>query len=240
MLQKLTAQHDVYLAVKDAKFLVDKPSSLLSGALKTILLWPIKKLVRKVVYVLAVKSCADVATAVFHEGWLFARALEQGYVEPAALGRGDKEVLENLREAIFDTVEEIDPDATRQAMQSAFAVGREVTDSIGTAVKSVLGDDEDGLDDKVDAAEEEVGPLTDRILDELSEHWSLGESLDAEFRRRLGRFDNACHLFLALLLVNRGFCCGFRRGLLRSIIVLRHAITRLRGFLLLLFGRLGF
>lgn len=185
MLQKLTRPHDVYLAVKDAKYLTSKPSNLLSGAVKSLVLWPIKKLVRKVVYVLAIKSCADVATAVFHEGWLFARALERGYVEPAALGRGDKEVLEKLRDAINKSVDEVDPDATQQVMNSAFGVGREVIDSLGTALKGVLGDDEDTLDDKMDAAEEQVGPLTERIIEELRAHWELSDALDQALRREL-------------------------------------------------------
>ena len=72
----LCEQHGIKLLPLSSKLLAESESDLLNGALKGLLMWPIKKLLRKMLIVLAIKNCVDVATEVFHEGWLLARALE--------------------------------------------------------------------------------------------------------------------------------------------------------------------
>ena len=154
-------------------------------AAKSIVLWPVKKIIRKVVYVLAIKSCADVATAIFHDGWLFARALEQKYVDHDALARGDKETLLHLRDGIVEARDRVDPNSTRQIMQTAFGVGREVFDTILSAIRHAWRDAEGAREDRVDAVIGEVSELTRRIEDELRKHWSLGPELDRALRNSL-------------------------------------------------------
>jgi hypothetical protein len=157
---------------------------LLSGALKKLVLWPIKKLIRKVVYVLAVKNCADVAAAVFHEGWLLARALEQGYIPLDDVVRGHKATIERLRDGILAAHEHTDPDVTRQVMRTSFGVGREVFGDLLDALRGIFKSE--AGEDRIDAAEEEAAPIAERIMSELDEHWSLGPELDAALRTSLG------------------------------------------------------
>ena len=181
--QKLCTRHDFYLTARDAKILTSKPSSFLAGAFKSLVLWPVKKIVRKVVYVLAVKSCADVAAAVFNEAWLLARTLEQNYVPRDALARGEKQALEQLRDAMIAAVAHVDPQPTQQAMRSAFGVGRELFGAVVDSVRGTLGGA--GDDDRIDAAEEQTAPISERIQDEIRAHWSNGPALDAALREAL-------------------------------------------------------
>ena len=156
-----------------------------NGALKSLLLWPLKKLLRKVVIVLALKNCADVAAEVFHEGWLLARAVEQGYVDLEEVRKNKPSALRALRSAIISAREEIDPDLTRQVMRSAFDVSAEVFSDLVSSTKRAMSKAAEG--ERLDAAAREVTPLTDRIERAISEQWSNGAALDAALRDAIGR-----------------------------------------------------
>jgi hypothetical protein len=182
--QKLSEQHEFYLAIDDAKLLAARESDLLKGALLNVVLWPAKKILRKLIYVLAVKSCADVAAAVFHEGWLMARVLEQGYVSRDALARGDQPTVRRLHDAIVAARDEVDPSVTRQVMRTAFGVGSEVVGPLVDAMRGVV--QRDGGDAELDAAERDAAPISERIEHEIRRHWDVGPALDAALRQALG------------------------------------------------------
>lgn len=182
--QVLCSRHDFYLSTDGAVILTSRPSNLLAGAFFSLLLWPIKKILRKLVYVLAVKSCADVAAGVFHEGWLLARALEQGYVPLDAMARGDNATLRHLRDGVMKARDQVDTAPTRLIMRSAFGVGREVFNPILKSIKGVVRRTEPG-EERIDAAEESAAPIAVRIQDEVRKHWSNGPELDAALREAL-------------------------------------------------------
>jgi uncharacterized protein (DUF697 family) len=185
MCRDLCNRHDFYLSDDAARILTDKPSKILSGIFRKILFWPIKKLITKVVYVLAVKSCADVAAVIFHEGWLLARVLEKKYVPLDALRQGDSATLERLRDAIIAAREHVDPSPTQAVMRSAYGVGREVFSSTLSELRKTLVRSGTN-DERMDAAEQKVAPITQRIQDEVRKHWLSGPLLDAELRKALG------------------------------------------------------
>jgi hypothetical protein len=181
----LCAQHEITLLPLSSKLLAESESDLLNGALKGLLMWPIKKLLRKVLIVFALKNCVDVATEVFHEGWLLARALEEGYVDLEELRKNKPSALRALRHAIVMAREEIDPDMTRQVMRSAFDMGGEVfTDLVAAVRKAMTGA---GEGEKLDAAAESAAPLTARLEEAVREQWSSGEALDAALRDAISR-----------------------------------------------------
>ncbi len=181
----LCEQHDIKLLPLSSKLLAESESDLLNGALKSLLMWPLKKLLRKMLIVLALKNCVDVATEVFHEGWLLARALEEGYADLEEMRRNKPSTLRTLRHAIVMAREEIDPDMTRQVVRSAFDMSNEVfTDLVG-AVRKAMARARDG--EKLDAAAESAAPLTARLEDALREQWSSGEALDAALRDAIAR-----------------------------------------------------
>lgn len=165
----------------NAKTLAESPSKLMAAALKKIIFWPIKKLITKVVYFLAIKSCADVAASIFHEGWLLARALEAGYVPQELLQRGDPPTIKRLRAVIIRAREAVDMSPTQAVMRSAFGVGREVFGEVLSALrKTLLTSKSEG--ERLSAAKEDVGGITDRIVDEVRRHWSHGAALDEALR----------------------------------------------------------
>ena len=182
MYTKIAATRGVSLSSADARFLGARVSNVFTHLLTGVVLWPAKKLLRKLLYFLAIKSCADVATSVFHEGWLFARAVEQSYIDVDALGVGDLTTVRDLRKAIIAAQEAVNPSATRLAMRSAFGVGREALRSLAFGLKGMVSRDGDG---DLDAAENEVAPISTRIEDELRRHWSLAKDLDEALLRAL-------------------------------------------------------
>lgn len=182
--QVLCSRHNFYLSSDGAATMTSRPSNLLAGALISVLMWPVKKILRKLVYVLAIKSCADVAAVVFHEGWLFARALEQEYVPLEAMARGDEPTMRRLRDAIIVARDRVDLQPTRLVMSSAFGVGREVFTPMLKSIRGVVSRTEPG-DERIDAAEETASPIANRIQDEIRKHWSNGPELDAALRRAL-------------------------------------------------------
>jgi len=179
--RELFAGHDMYLSDAGAKTLTDSPSNLIGGAFRKLFLWPIKKLIGKVLFFLAIKRCADVAAAVFHEGWLLARALEQEYIPHELLRRGDLATLKHLRVAIIASRESVDPSPTQAAMKSAFGVSREVFFATLSSVKGALKR-KTNEDDRLEAAEKEVAPIAQRIQNEINTHWSSGAALDSALR----------------------------------------------------------
>ncbi|MEL6181819.1 MAG: hypothetical protein AAFS10_22860, partial [Myxococcota bacterium] len=52
----------------------------LMGCLTFVVIYPLKKIFRKLVYILAVKDCSDVASELFHEGMLLRYALRRGLI----------------------------------------------------------------------------------------------------------------------------------------------------------------
>lgn len=55
------------------------------GFLLAPVLWPIRKLLRKVLFFLSFKACVDVAVAWLHRGWLLGRVLQRRELHAAAL-----------------------------------------------------------------------------------------------------------------------------------------------------------
>lgn len=180
--QKLCNQYDFFLKIDDVKRLTARQSNIISGVLKGAILYPIKKILRKVFYILAIKSCADVGAAVFHEGWLMARALEQDYISKDQLANGDEATIEKLGQAISDAHSRVDPKVTQQIMRTAFGVGRQVVRPIA---KSLVSSVVKKSDDEFGEAEESAAPITKRIEQELRSHWHLSPQLDDALRKAL-------------------------------------------------------
>lgn len=182
--RKICRLQGITLPPRSAKILSTRESHFFRGAAKSMVLWPAKKLLRKLTVVLAVKSAADAAAALFHEGWLFARAIEAGYVDRGTLEAGDEAAARALRRAIVRAHAAIDPSVTQSAMRSAFGVSRAILFGVVDAMTEILsssGDEEE----RFEAAEARATPLTERIEAALREQWSKGPELDAALRRAL-------------------------------------------------------
>ena len=184
MVRQLASCQNSTLSDGVAKRLTEQPSSFLSGVGTRLVLWPVKKVVRKVVYVLAVRSCAEEAARIYHEGWLLARALEAGYVDPEGLASSEEEAS-RLREAILGATDEVGLSVTKRAMKSAFSLGRAGLGELVTSVRGLLGKEAKPTD--LAAAEASTEPLARRMKTALDEEWNQGGALDAALRQHLER-----------------------------------------------------
>lgn len=168
MLRALFAAHDLQLPRGGAKVLTTSPPGWLPGAAAAVLLFPIKKLVRKLVYVLAVKDCADVAASVFHDGWLVARLLAR----PSGLALTDRNTLERARAAMLRTYADVDPTPLRRALAGALLAAR------AGAVQAIQR--------LWQAKPREDEPVVEAMRAAAMSQWDYLDALDRKFREQLG------------------------------------------------------
>ncbi|MEL6345276.1 MAG: hypothetical protein AAFV53_19375 [Myxococcota bacterium] len=90
-----------------------------------LLIWyPIKKLIRTVVFVLAFKTCIDVASHWLHRGYLVAAAVERGHLTPDTLARPDGAWPTAL--AIEEAVSETDTSPVDALLKQIFVGSRDL------------------------------------------------------------------------------------------------------------------
>ncbi len=105
--------------------LANGPSPWLRGCLmfpvnvvRRLILWPLKRFLRKLLIVLAVKDCVDAAAETFHVGCLLNHAWSRGI--PATT---DAEA-QLLRRVVMATIETVDARPFNQLLRHAFAQSR--------------------------------------------------------------------------------------------------------------------
>ncbi|MBA3548266.1 MAG: hypothetical protein H0T76_17430 [Nannocystis sp.] len=182
MFRALFDAHGLELGPAGAKLLTRQPSRL-RGAAASVAWLPLRRLLRKVAYVLAIKDCADVAVAVFHDGWLMAHVLQDSQ-KIAGPGRSptDPAVLKRIRKAMLRTYEEVDPAPLRRALVGSFHGARVGARHALEAVKRALRREpiaEEQHGDDVDA-------LSTRMRDAAMDEWQYLEKLEQRFRHNLG------------------------------------------------------
>lgn len=158
--------------------LCDAPSAgCMSGCMTGVVaafVFVLKKLFRKLVYILAVKDCVDVASKVLHQGWLIEASVDRGLLDAESLN--DDAHLDRVRSAIDATCVEVDTRPVHQLLKRMFKSSREtigqVTETITESVRSrpprQRRDDEALEDVAVKAHDREEGKLSG-LLDELTE-----------------------------------------------------------------------
>lgn len=165
MFVKLFEAKGLELSPEGTKLLLEKDSALLGQALKSMAMYPIKKLLGKLLYFLTVKACADVGSALFHEGWLLAAVLERGHLPRPLLEGEDIRAFRAVRSATLETLEEIDTSPINQswtlALKQSKALGQGALESLSGFFRREDTDVEGavragGLQDVVDALEEDA------------------------------------------------------------------------------------
>lgn len=126
--------HDFAVTPGDVEILAGLEKVRGGGCLKRAILFPfvkvfyyvLKKMVRKVVYVLAVNDAAKVATLVLQENWLLRLALDSGELRVPAGHRMDRDAARRLRQAIDAAIGEADAAPLQRAIKKAFSGSREL------------------------------------------------------------------------------------------------------------------
>lgn len=169
MYRDLFAAHDLTVTPADEKALLATPSRWLRSAATSVALFPVRKLVRKLVYVLAIKDCGDVASSVFHDGWLLAHLLEH---PPQHDTLTDTAYLKKVRKAMLQTYTDIDPAPLRRALTGAYRAAKIGAEEAARRIKGGKPETNDVLTRKLRAA--------------VNSQWPYLDSLAQQFRQNLG------------------------------------------------------
>lgn len=167
--ERLAAAHGLSLTASQARRLAGEPGGWSLGRLAgKALLYPVQKIVRKVVYVLAIKKALDTFSDVFHRGYLLRTALE---LEALTGATATDARVEEVAAAIQGVLEATDTGPIGNAVRGVFRGSRRL---VGKAVawlgRRLIGrTDVDALETAgADAAAlEREAPQTEELLDRL-------------------------------------------------------------------------
>lgn len=147
--------------------------------LKTVALFPVRKVFRKVFFVLWVKDCVDLTSECLHHGYLLHHALERGDLDATSL-QGD--APRQVQDAIIAACSEMDHRPVNQALRRIFRGSRVL---MAEATRVFL-DPKRGPRVPDPATENaEVKTLTDRLLQELWEDRGYFAALQAHYDKHL-------------------------------------------------------
>lgn len=118
----LFREHGFELQERGQDILRETESRWLSSMLTSVLMFPVKKILKKVIFVFSIKAVADVASSTFHDGWMIARAIEGRYVDPALLTANDEETFKRLRAAVLLTKSQVDTRPINKGLKTAFSM----------------------------------------------------------------------------------------------------------------------
>lgn len=181
MFTALFAAHGLKLPPLGARIL-GAQAGWARGAAASLALYPLRKIVHKLAYVLALKDCADVASAVYHDGWLMGRVLADSPDFAGARPPTDPRALRRVRKAMLRTYRDIDPAPLRRALVGSF---RGAGVGVGHATQAVrrLLSGAQPADDRIPG---DVADLTTRMRAAAASEWQYLDHLEALFRRHLG------------------------------------------------------
>lgn len=168
MVGRLFRAHGVSLSWGQRRALTRSHRSLMLGCMLGVLVYPIRKIFRKVFYLFAVKEAVDVASRLLHQGVLVEHALTQSCIDPGRLGEA-KEPLERLNRVIQRTCEDVGASSVSRIFERSFAGGRVFMRRLGRQVVRTLR--ALGVlrrEDAVDAAPDQLQGDRERgVLDDL-------------------------------------------------------------------------
>ncbi|RKH65762.1 hypothetical protein [Corallococcus aberystwythensis] len=148
--------------------------------LKTVALFPVRKVFRKVFFVLWVKDCVDLTSVCLHHGYLLRHALERGDLDAASL-QGD--TPRKVQAAIIAACGEMDARPINQALRRIFRSSRVLMAEAALAFLEPKRASAREPDPKGES--EEVRSLTDRLLQELWEERGYFTALEAHYDKHL-------------------------------------------------------
>ena len=189
MCSDLYAAHGLSLSVSGERVLTEAPTAWLRGAATSVALFPVRKLLRRVVYLLAIRDCADVASHVFHDGWLLAHLLEHGKTAGKhGPSLEDTRYLKKVRAAMLRTYKDIDPAPLKRALFGTFAGARVGVEHAVEAIQRRRrgGDAVHAPNPEGVAHDASVESVAGRMRDAAMGQWKYLDALEQEFRRHLG------------------------------------------------------
>ncbi len=126
MVGDLLGLRGIHVSRSDLGILVDRPAKgCFAGCLHAAIVYPVKKIFRKIFILLTIKECVDEASATFHLGYLLHRAIEEGHIDaPPAEAMGKR--LSTVRHAVDRTCAQVDTRPITKIMSRVFSGSRAV------------------------------------------------------------------------------------------------------------------
>ncbi|MDZ4064494.1 MAG: hypothetical protein U1E22_07485, partial [Coriobacteriia bacterium] len=121
------AQLDVYLA---------QPTNLM-GCVTAMVIYPLKKIFRKVFIFLAIKDCVDAASRTFHELWMIRHGVVSGQLTAADV-TVEVDALIPLRRAVEATSRQVDTRPVNQVLRRGFVGSKAWLREGGRALGKVI------------------------------------------------------------------------------------------------------
>ncbi|NMO21155.1 hypothetical protein HPC49_28680 [Pyxidicoccus fallax] len=131
--------------------------------LKGVVLFPVRKVFRKLFFVLWIKDCVDMASMSLHHGYLLTHAVERGDLDAPSLS-GDKPL--RVHDAIVAACAEMDARPINQILRRLFASSRLL---MAEATRAFFNPKNPGPRTPGQDEGTEVRTLADRLLAELWE-----------------------------------------------------------------------
>jgi hypothetical protein len=144
-------------SVQLAELTADR-SSWLRGCFAGLVLYPLKRIFRKIIFVFTLKDCVDAASRTFHQLWLVRHLTVVWQAGPAEVA-GGVAAFARLKRALDQTLAETDPRPVEQVFKIAFRQGRrralDAAAALGRAIRRARGREarEAAVDQLVAAAE---------------------------------------------------------------------------------------
>jgi hypothetical protein len=122
LVRKLAEKYNLNLSTKDIKTLADDTDSgCLLGCLGMVLLYPIKKIFRKIFFFLEWKRAIDIVSRTYHQGYLFEYVFQEKWCSPA----GPRNAAE-VRSAIDKVCNETNTNPIEHSVRSTFNQSKDV------------------------------------------------------------------------------------------------------------------
>lgn len=152
----------------------------LLGFLKSAALFPLKKIFRKVFFVLWVKDCVDMASYSLHHGYLLQFALARGDLDARTL---EQDASARVLDAILAACKEVDSRPINQLLGRLFTSSRLLIAEATKALKNPLRG-QPRVPEQGEAAE--VASLADRLAAALWEQRGYFKALEERYLKHLG------------------------------------------------------
>ena len=184
-------------------------SSWLRGCFAGLVLYPIKRIFRKIIFVFTLKDCVDAASRTFHQLWLVRHLVADWQAGPAEVA-GGVAAFARLKRALDRTLAETDPRPVEQIFKHAFRQGRkrilQVAAALGRAIRRARGRKarEEAVDRLVEAAEARAAAGAEGVSGED------GTPRDAGVQALVEEVESQ-------LLVQRGYFEALERRFLRNL-----------------------
>lgn len=122
MVETLCTLHGFHPTSAQIKTLSAEPSGCPLGCLWAVVVYPVKKILKKVLYFLSIKGCVDVASTMLHRGYLLQHCLANGIVSKDNVA--DKAGLVRVQDAIRAACKEVDPRPINQILKRIFGASK--------------------------------------------------------------------------------------------------------------------